>query len=96
VRTSGLQLDARQRRRCESTSTLRSRRVQREIPRHTALSCRTLHGRHPQLIERIAKLGAIPTPSRPMSTITGEDARIGAERLEWMFAVRSFWMRESG
>jgi hypothetical protein len=73
--------------------TLRSyERIQREMPRHDPRfrveHCTVVS---PQLIERIAKLGAIPTPFSTYVYYHGEKMReYGAERLGWMFAVRSF------
>ena len=67
-------------------------RLQREMPRrdprYRLEHCTVVN---PALIGRIRALGAIPTPFSTYVYYHGEKMReYGAERLEWMFAVRSF------
>jgi predicted amidohydrolase YtcJ len=67
-------------------------RLQRELPRKDPRfrleHCTVVN---PSLIARIAKMGAIPTPFSTYVYYHGEKMReYGAERLNWMFAVRSF------
>jgi predicted amidohydrolase YtcJ len=67
-------------------------RLQREIPRRDPRfrleHCTVIND---DLIRRIAKLGAIPTPFSTYVYYNGEKMReYGAERLDRMFAVRSF------
>jgi predicted amidohydrolase YtcJ len=67
-------------------------RLQRESPRrdprYRLEHCTVVT---PSLVERIAKLGAIPTPFSTYVYYHGEKMReYGAERLNRMFAVRSF------
>jgi predicted amidohydrolase YtcJ len=67
-------------------------RLQRESPRrdprYRVEHCTVVN---PSLVERIAKLGAIPTPFSTYVYYHGEKMReYGAERLNRMFAVRSF------
>ncbi len=67
-------------------------RLQREMPRrdprYRLEHCTVVN---PALIERIRALGAIPTPFSTYVYYHGEKMReYGAERLNWMFAVRSF------
>ncbi len=67
-------------------------RLQKELPRR-APRYRLEHCTvvNPQLVERIRALGAIPNPFSTYVYYHGEKMReYGAERLEWMFAVRSF------
>jgi hypothetical protein len=52
---------------------------------------------NPALIQRIRALGAIPTPFSTYVYYHGEKMREhGPERLNWMFAVRSFLDAVSG
>ena len=67
-------------------------RLQREMPRRDPRfrleHCTVVNE---SLIQRIKKLGAIPTPFSTYVYYHGEKMReYGAERLNWMFAVRSF------
>jgi len=67
-------------------------RLQREMPRrdprYRLEHCTVVN---PSLIQRIRALGAIPTPFSTYVYYHGEKMReYGPERLEWMFAVRSF------
>jgi predicted amidohydrolase YtcJ len=67
-------------------------RLQREMPRrdprYRLEHCTVIN---PSLIARIRALGAIPTPFSTYVYYHGEKMReYGAERLNWMFAVRSF------
>ena len=67
-------------------------RLQREMPRrdprYRLEHCTVVN---PALIGRIRALGAIPTPFSTYVYYHGEKMReYGAERLDWMFAVRSF------
>ncbi len=67
-------------------------RLQREMPRRDPRfrleHCTVVN---PGLIERIRALGAIPTPFSTYVYYHGEKMReYGPERLNWMFAVRSF------
>jgi hypothetical protein len=67
-------------------------RLQRELPRRDPRfrleHCTVVNE---SLIQRIKKLGAIPTPFSTYVYYHGEKMReYGAERLNWMFAVRSF------
>jgi predicted amidohydrolase YtcJ len=67
-------------------------RLQREMPRrdprYRLEHCTVVN---PSLIERIRALGAIPTPFSTYAYYHGEKMReYGPERLNWMFAVRSF------
>ena len=67
-------------------------RLQREMPRRDPRfrleHCTVVN---PSLVERIRRLGAIPTPFSTYAYYHGEKMReYGAERLNWMFAVRSF------
>jgi predicted amidohydrolase YtcJ len=67
-------------------------RLQREMPRrdprYRLEHCTVVN---PALIERIRALGAIPTPFSTYVYYHGEKMReYGPERLNWMFAVRSF------
>ncbi len=67
-------------------------RLQREMPRrdprYRLEHCTVVT---PSLVERIAKLGAIPTPFSTYVYYHGEKMKeYGAERLDRMFAVRSF------
>ncbi len=67
-------------------------RLQREMPRrdprYRLEHCTVVN---PSLIGRIRALGAIPTPFSTYVYYHGEKMReYGAERLDWMFAVRSF------
>ncbi len=67
-------------------------RLQRETPRRDPRfrleHCTVVN---PDLIRRIQALGAIPNPFSTYVYYHGEKMReYGAERLEWMFAVRSF------
>lgn len=67
-------------------------RLQKEMPRRDPRfrleHCTVVS---PQLVERIRALGAIPTPFSTYVYYHGEKMKeYGAERLEWMFAVRSF------
>lgn len=67
-------------------------RLQKELPRrdprYRLEHCTVVN---PQLVERIRALGAIPNPFSTYVYYHGEKMReYGAERLEWMFAVRSF------
>jgi predicted amidohydrolase YtcJ len=67
-------------------------RLQKEFPRtdprHRLEHCTLVN---PSLIERIRALGAIPTPFSTYVYYHGEKMReYGAERLDWMFPVRSF------
>ncbi len=67
-------------------------RLQREMPRrdprYRLEHCTVVN---PSLIRRIRALGAIPTPFSTYVYYHGEKMReYGAERLDWMFAVRSF------
>jgi predicted amidohydrolase YtcJ len=67
-------------------------RLQRELP-HRDPRFRLEHCTvvNESLIQRIKKLGAIPTPFSTYVYYHGEKMReYGAERLNWMFAVRSF------
>ncbi len=60
----------------------------RRDPRFRLEHCTVVN---PELIRRIAALGAIPNPFSTYVYYHGEKMReYGAERLEWMFAVRSF------
>ena len=66
--------------------------LQKEMPRRDSRfrleHCTMVN---PQLVERIRALGAIPNPFSTYVYYHGEKMReYGAERLEWMFAVRSF------
>ena len=67
-------------------------RIQRELPRRDPRfrleHCTVVN---PSLIDRIRRLGAIPTPFSTYVYYHGEKMReYGPERLNWMFAVRSF------
>ncbi|HLY18279.1 MAG TPA: amidohydrolase [Bryobacteraceae bacterium] len=67
-------------------------RLQRELPspdpRYRLEHCTVVN---PSLIARIRALGAIPTPFSTYVYYHGEKMReYGPERLNWMFAVRSF------
>jgi len=67
-------------------------RLQREMPRrdprYRLEHCTVVN---PSLIQRIRALGAIPTPFSTYVYYHGEKMReYGPERLDWMFAVRSF------
>ena len=67
-------------------------RLQREMPRrdprYRLEHCTVVN---PALIQRIRALGAIPTPFSTYVYYHGEKMReYGPERLDWMFAVRSF------
>src|SRR5260370_32231776 len=67
-------------------------RLQRELPRRDPRfrleHCTVVNE---SLIQRIKKLGAIPTPFSTYVYYHGEKMReYGPERLNWMFAVRSF------
>jgi predicted amidohydrolase YtcJ len=67
-------------------------RLQREMPRRDPCyrleHCTVVN---PSLIRRIRALGAIPTPFSTYVYYHGEKMReYGPERLNWMFAVRSF------
>ncbi len=67
-------------------------RLQREMPRrdprYRLEHCTLVN---PSLIERMHKLGVIPTPFSTYVYYHGEKMReYGPERLNWMFAVRSF------
>lgn len=67
-------------------------KLQRELPRPDPRfrleHCTVVN---PSLIQRIARLGAIPTPFSTYVYYHGEKMKeYGAERLNWMFAVRSF------
>jgi len=67
-------------------------RLQREMPRrdprYRLEHCTVVN---PSLIERVRALGAIPTPFSTYVYYHGEKMReYGPERLDWMFAVRSF------
>jgi predicted amidohydrolase YtcJ len=67
-------------------------RLQREMPRrdprYRLEHCTVIN---PSLVERIRALGAIPTPFSTYVYYHGEKMReYGPERLDWMFAVRSF------
>jgi len=67
-------------------------RLQREMPRrdprYRLEHCTVIN---PSLVERIRALGAIPTPFSTYVYYHGEKMReYGPERLNWMFAVRSF------
>jgi predicted amidohydrolase YtcJ len=67
-------------------------RLQREMPRRDARyrleHCTVVN---PSLIQRIRALGAIPTPFSTYVYYHGEKMReYGPERLDWMFALRSF------
>jgi predicted amidohydrolase YtcJ len=67
-------------------------RLQREMPRRDPRfrleHCTVVNE---SLIQRIKKLGAIPTPFSTYVYYHGEKMReYGEERLNWMFAVRSF------
>jgi predicted amidohydrolase YtcJ len=67
-------------------------RLQREMPRPDPRfrleHCTVVN---PSLIQRIRAIGAIPTPFSTYVYYHGEKMReYGPERLEWMFAVRSF------
>ncbi len=67
-------------------------RLQREMPRRDPRfrleHCTVVNE---SLIQRIQRLGAIPTPFSTYVYYHGEKMReYGAERLNWMFAVRSF------
>lgn len=67
-------------------------RLQREMPRrdprYRLEHCTVVN---PSLISRIRALGAIPTPFSTYVYYHGEKMReYGPERLNWMFAVRSF------
>lgn len=67
-------------------------RLQREIPRrdprYRLEHCTVVN---PSLIQRMRALGAIPTPFSTYVYYHGEKMReYGPERLNWMFAVRSF------
>jgi predicted amidohydrolase YtcJ len=67
-------------------------RLQREMPRrdprYRLEHCTVVN---PSLIRRIRALGAIPTPFSTYVYYHGEKMReYGPERLDWMFAVRSF------
>ncbi len=60
----------------------------RRDPRYRLEHCTVVN---PALIERIRALGAIPTPFSTYVYYHGEKMReYGPERLNWMFAVRSF------
>ena len=64
------------------------RESSRPDPRFRLEHCTVVN---PSLIQRIAKLGAIPTPFSTYVYYHGEKMKeYGAERLNWMFAVRSF------
>jgi predicted amidohydrolase YtcJ len=72
-------------------------RLQKEMPRrdprYRLEHCTVVN---PSLIRRIRALGAIPTPFSTYVYYHGEKMReYGPERLNWKFAVRSFWMRAS-
>jgi predicted amidohydrolase YtcJ len=67
-------------------------RLQREMPRrdprYRLEHCTVIN---PPLVQRIRALGAIPTPFSTYVYYHGEKMReYGPERLDWMFAVRSF------
>ena len=67
-------------------------RLQREMPRrdprYRLEHCTVVN---PSIIERMRRLGAIPTPFSTYVYYHGEKMReYGPERLNWMFAVRSF------
>jgi predicted amidohydrolase YtcJ len=67
-------------------------RLQRESPRrdprYRLEHCTVVN---PSLVQRIKALGAIPTPFSTYVYYHGEKMRqYGPERLEWMFALRSF------
>jgi predicted amidohydrolase YtcJ len=67
-------------------------RLQREMPRrdprYRLEHCTLVN---PSLVKRIRTLGAIPTPFSTYVYYHGEKMReYGPERLDWMFAVRSF------
>jgi predicted amidohydrolase YtcJ len=67
-------------------------RLQREMPRgdprYRLEHCTVIN---PSLVGRIRALGAIPTPFSTYVYYHGEKMReYGPERLDWMFAVRSF------
>ena len=67
-------------------------RLQREMPRrdprYRLEHCTVIN---PSLVQRIRALGAIPTPFSTYVYYHGEKMReYGPERLDWMFAVRSF------
>ncbi len=60
----------------------------RPDPRHRIEHCTLVN---PDLLERIAKIGAIPTPFYTYVHYHGDKwAQYGPERLQWMFAHRSF------
>jgi len=60
----------------------------RRDPRFRLEHCTVVN---PSLIERIRRLGAIPTPFSTYVYYHGEKMKeYGPERLDWMFAVRSF------
>jgi predicted amidohydrolase YtcJ len=64
------------------------RAMPRRDPRYRLEHCTVVN---PALIERIRALGAIPTPFSTYVYYHGEKMReYGPERLNWMFAVRSF------
>jgi predicted amidohydrolase YtcJ len=67
-------------------------RLQRELPRRDPRfrleHCTVVN---PRIIERMRRLGAIPTPFSTYVYYHGEKMReYGPERLNWMFAVRAF------
>jgi predicted amidohydrolase YtcJ len=67
-------------------------RLQREMPRrdprYRLEHCTVIN---PSLVQRMRALGAIPTPFSTYVYYHGEKMReYGPERLDWMFAVRSF------
>jgi predicted amidohydrolase YtcJ len=65
-----------------------ARELPRRDPRFRLEHCTVVN---PSLIERMRRLGAIPTPFSTYVYYHGEKMReYGPERLEWMFAVRSF------
>jgi predicted amidohydrolase YtcJ len=65
-----------------------ARELPRRDPRFRLEHCTVVNA---QLVERIRRLGAIPTPFSTYVYYHGEKMRYyGPERLDWMFAVRSF------
>lgn len=65
-----------------------NRELPRRDPRFRLEHCTVVN---PELIQRIAGLGAIPTPFSTYVYYHGEKMKeYGAERLDWMFALRSF------
>ncbi len=61
----------------------------RDDPRNRAIHCTVVN---PQIIKRIKKLGILPTIFGPYPYYHGDKLlpAFGEERLEWMFAARSF------